>query len=137
MVKNFWIYIHSDFIIPVNVTGKYSKSSFKIRRWQRYCLHNLVPFRFLLSMLISVSCQLCYILCCLQKKVKTKTKEESKGMYFKDLVSCLELFLQCFKEMENKVYKVLSEWKFDNLKEKFKGKAIFRLWIYMYLNVHF
>ena len=34
-------YIHSDIIIPDNVRGKYSKSSFKIRRWQRYCLHNL------------------------------------------------------------------------------------------------
>ena len=29
--------------------------------------------------------------------------------------------------MENKVYKVLSEWKLDNLKEKFKGKEICRL----------
>ena len=28
------------------VTVKYSKSSFKIRCWQRYCLHNLTPFRF-------------------------------------------------------------------------------------------
>ena len=26
-------YIYSGIIIPVNVTGKYSKSSFKIRRW--------------------------------------------------------------------------------------------------------
>ena len=34
-------YIYSGAIIPVNVTRKYSKSSFKIRRWQRYCLHNL------------------------------------------------------------------------------------------------
>ena len=33
--------------------------------------------------------------------------------------------------MENKVYKVLSEWKLDNLKEKFKGKEICRLWIYI------
>ena len=31
-------YIYSGIIIPVNVTGKYSKSSFKICRWQRYCL---------------------------------------------------------------------------------------------------
>ena len=29
--------------------------------------------------------------------------------------------------MENKVYKVLSKLKLDNLKEKFKGKEIFRL----------
>ena len=29
--------------------------------------------------------------------------------------------------MENEVYKVLSEWKLDNLKEKFKGKEICRL----------
>ena len=42
--------IYSGIIIPVNVTGKYSKSSFKIRRWQRYCLHNLAPFRFSLYM---------------------------------------------------------------------------------------
>ena len=35
------------------------------------------------------------------------------------------------------MYKVLSEWKLDNLKEKFKGKEICRLWIYMYSNVHF
>ena len=33
--------------------------------------------------------------------------------------------------MENKVYKVLSEWKLDNLKEKFKDKKICRLWIYI------
>ena len=45
-------------------------------------------------------------------------------MNLKDLASCLELFLQSFKEMENKVYKVLSEWKLDNLKEKFEGKGI-------------
>ena len=45
-------YIYSDIIIiiPVNVTGKYSKSSFKIRRWQRYCQHNLARFRFSLYM---------------------------------------------------------------------------------------
>ena len=41
---------NSGIIIPVNITGKYSKSSFKIRRWQRYCLHNLAPFRFSLYM---------------------------------------------------------------------------------------
>ena len=29
--------------------------------------------------------------------------------------------------MENKVNEVLSEWKLDNLKEKFKGKEICRL----------
>ena len=29
------------------------------------------------------------------------------------------------------MYKVLSEWKLDNLKEKFKGKEIGRLWIYL------
>ena len=34
-------YTYYGIIIPVNVTGKYSKSSFKISRWQRYCLHNL------------------------------------------------------------------------------------------------
>ena len=55
----------------------------------------------------------------------------------KDFASSLELFLQSFKEMENKAYKVLSGWKLDNLKEKFKGKEICRLWIYMYSNVHF
>ena len=43
-------YIYSGIIIPVNVRGKYSKSSFTIRRWQHYCLHNLVPFRFSLYM---------------------------------------------------------------------------------------
>ena len=32
---------------------------------------------------------------------------------------------------------MLSEWKLDNLKEKFKGKEIDRLWIHMYSNVHF
>ena len=37
---------NSGIIIPANVTGKYSKCSFRIRRWQRYCLYNLVPFRF-------------------------------------------------------------------------------------------
>ena len=42
-------------------------------------------------------------------------------MNLKDLTSCLELFLQSFKEIENKVYKVL------NLKEKFKGEEICRL----------
>ena len=39
--------------------------------------------------------------------------------------------------MENKVYKMLSERKLDNLKDKFKDKEICRLWIYMYSNVHF
>ena len=43
-------YIYSGIIIPVNVTGKYSKNSFKIRRWQRYYLYNLAPFRFWLHM---------------------------------------------------------------------------------------
>ena len=28
-----YLYIYSGIIIPVNVTGKNSKSSFKIRRW--------------------------------------------------------------------------------------------------------
>ena len=45
MVTKFWLYIFW-FIIPINVRGKYSKSNFKIRRWQRYCLHNMAPFRF-------------------------------------------------------------------------------------------
>ena len=39
--------------------------------------------------------------------------------------------------MENKVYKVLSEWKLDNLKEKFKGKEICRLPIYMNSIIYF
>ena len=43
-------YTYSGIIIPDNITGKYSESSFKIRRWQRYCLHNLSPFRFSLYM---------------------------------------------------------------------------------------
>ena len=30
--------------------------------------------------------------------------------------------------MENKVYKVLSEWKLDNSKEKFKGEENYRLY---------
>ena len=34
--------IYSGIIIPVNVRGKYSTSSFKIRRLQRYCLHNVM-----------------------------------------------------------------------------------------------
>ena len=38
--------------------------------------------------------------------------------------------------MENKVCKVLSEWKLDNLKEKFKAKEICRLFVDMYSNVH-
>ena len=38
-------YIYSG-IIPVTDTEKYSKSSFKIRRWERYFLHNLTPFCF-------------------------------------------------------------------------------------------
>ena len=50
-LKNFG-YIFSGMIIPVNVTAKYIKSGFKIRRWHRYCLNNLVPFRFSLYMLI-------------------------------------------------------------------------------------
>ena len=33
--------------------------------------------------------------------------------------------------MENKMYKVLSEWKLDNLKKKFKGEEIDRSWIYI------
>ena len=47
-------------------------------------------------------------------------------MNLKNFTSCLKLFLQSLKEMENKVYKVFSEWKLDNLKEKFKGKEICR-----------
>ena len=43
-------YIYSGIIITVDVTGKYSKSSFKIRRWQRCCLDNLAPFCFSLHM---------------------------------------------------------------------------------------
>ena len=43
-------YIYLGIIIPVNVTGKHSKSSFRIRRWQRYCLNNLVHFCFSLYM---------------------------------------------------------------------------------------
>ena len=39
--------------------------------------------------------------------------------------------------MENKVYKVLSEWKLDNFKKTFKGKEICRLWICMYSKVEF
>ena len=78
IVYLLWIrnsgYIYSAINNPVNVTGKYSKSSFKIRRWQRYCLHNLAPFRFSLYMLIPVSCLLCYVLGRLQKQVKTKTR---------------------------------------------------------------
>ena len=36
--------------------------------------------------------------------------------------------------MENEVYKVLSEWKLDNLKEKFKLKEICRfIFIQMYI----
>ena len=38
--------VYPGIIIPVNVTGKNSKSSFKIRHWQRYYLHNLAPFRY-------------------------------------------------------------------------------------------
>ena len=49
-------YIYSSIVISVNVTGKYSKSSFKIRRCQRYCLHYLAPFRFSLYMLTPASC---------------------------------------------------------------------------------
>ena len=40
-------YIYSGIILPVNVTGKYSKSSFKIRRY----VHNLTRFRFPLCIL--------------------------------------------------------------------------------------
>ena len=52
IVYLLWIrnsgYIYSAINNPVNVTGKYSKSSFKIRRWQRYCLHSgrLFIFRY-------------------------------------------------------------------------------------------
>ena len=54
IVCSLWLqnsgYIYSGIIIPVNVTGKYSQSNFKIRRWQRCCLHNLAAFRFSLCM---------------------------------------------------------------------------------------
>ena len=54
IVYSLWLqnsgYIYSGIIIPVNVRGKYSKSSFKIRRWQRYYLHILAPVRFSLYM---------------------------------------------------------------------------------------
>ena len=58
---------------------------------------------------------------------KWKQKEGRIQRNLKDLASFLELFLQSLKKMENKVYKVLSEWKLDNLKEKFKGIEICRL----------
>ena len=48
-------YTYSGIIVPVNVIEKYSKSSFKIRRCQRYRLYKQAPFRFLLYMLIPVS----------------------------------------------------------------------------------
>ena len=71
---------------------------------------------------------------CIRPSAKTseyENKVESKGILkISRIVS--DYFLQSFKEMENKVYKVLSEWKLDKLEEKFKGKEICRLWIYMY-----
>ena len=67
-------YIYSGIVITVNVNKRYGKSSFMIRRLQRYCLLNLAPFRFSLYMLIPVSCYLCYILDRLQKQVKTKAR---------------------------------------------------------------
>ena len=49
IVYLLWLKNSGIIVIPVNVTGKYSNSSFKIRRWQCYCLHNLAPFRFSLE----------------------------------------------------------------------------------------
>ena len=62
------------------------------------------------------------VMLCIRPFPKTSDNEnkvESKGIL---KISSLELFLQSFKEMESKVYKVLSEWKLDNLKVNFKGK---------------
>ena len=78
------------------------------------------------------------VILCIKPFAKTSENEnkvELKGIL--KISSCLELFLQSFKEMKNKVYKVLSEWKLDKLKKKFKGEEICRLYIYMYLNVQF
>ena len=44
---------------------------------------------------------------------------------------CLELFSQSFKEMMNKLDKMLCEWKLGNLKDKSKDKEICRLWSYI------
>ena len=70
-------------------------------------------------------------------KNKWKQKHGRSQRNLEDLASYRELILQSFKEVENEMYKVLSEWKFDNLKEKFKSKEICRLWIYMYSIVEF
>ena len=60
-------------------------------------------------------------------KNKRKLEQGKVQRNFKDLASCLELFLQSFIEMKNEVYKVLSKWKLDNLKEKFNGREMSRL----------
>ena len=69
--------------------------------------------------------------------IHAKRKQGRVQRNLKDLASCLELFLQSFEEIENEVYKVLSEWKLENLKEKFKSKEICRFKIYMYSNLDF
>ena len=57
------------------------------------------------------------------------TSENEKKVESKRIlkISRLELFLQSFNEMENEVYKMLNEWKLDNIKDKFKGKEIYIL----------
>ena len=55
-------YIYSGIIIHVNVAEKYSKSSFTIRRWQRYCLHSIAPFRSSLYEMWPKSIRLAFIL---------------------------------------------------------------------------
>ena len=70
-----------------------------------------------------------------------KTSENESKVEFKGIlkISCRvsNYFYKVLKKIENKVYKMLSEYKLDNLKEKFKAKEICRLWIHMYSNIHF
>ena len=73
-------YIYSGIIIPLNVRGKYSKSSFKIRRWQRYCLHNPGAFSFFV---IHVDSGFLLVMLCIRTFTKTnenENKAESKGI---------------------------------------------------------
>ena len=99
-------YIYSDIIIPINLTRKYSKNSFKIRRWQRYCLHNLAPFRFSLCMqaevCIHVDTGFLLVMLCIRPFAKTSentNKVESKGI------------LRITRLVFNYFYKVSKKWR--------------------------
>ena len=97
MVKNSG-YIYPGIMIPVNATGKYSKSSFKIRRWQRYCL----PIGAFLFFAIHVDTGFLLVMLCIRPFAETS--ENEKKVESKRILKILSL-------VSNYFYKVSKKWK--------------------------